>query len=69
MTGIASKGVGDSDTGGEGNGLLRCVLFSNDVGDNGFREGEIVEFRSESEEEEKLSDETVRGMLDLTSFP
>ena len=68
MTGIASKGVGDSDTGVEGNGLLRCVLFSNDVGDNGSSDGAIVEFRSEGEED-KLSNETVGGIFDSTSFP
>lgn len=67
-TGIASKDVGDSDFGGGGNGLLRCVVFPSDAGDDLSTADGTVAFRSGGDED-KLSNEIVWGIFDLTSFP
>lgn len=58
----------DSDLGGGGNGLLRCVVFHGDAGDKGSPGDRRVGSRSGGEED-KLSNETVWGIFGLTSFP
>ena len=68
MTGITSVGIGDSDFGGGGNGLLRSVVFLGDMGDNGSVDDRAAEFRSGGDEF-KLSNETVWAIFGLTSLP